>query len=109
MDIILRAGGNAMRWSRRIRGESKDKGEEEEERSYLGVASHIEGGAEGAVDGLEPARQGDECSSWFWCVLAQGGGWSWTIVLEVGTIKNKGWRAARAGEHEDQVEMVDKI
>ena len=44
-------------------GGDKDKDGEEEEKSYLGVASHIERGAEGVVGGLELAGKHDESSS----------------------------------------------
>ena len=43
--------------------ELEDKGREEEERSYLGVASHTERRAGVRVDGLELARERDESSS----------------------------------------------
>ena len=63
MDPWVWVGGDKDKDGEEVLEESEDKGRGEEERSYLGVASHIERRAGVIVDGLELARERDESSS----------------------------------------------
>ena len=56
-------GGDKDKDGEQVLEELEDKGREKEERSYLGVASHTERGAEVIIDGLELVGERDESSS----------------------------------------------
>ena len=63
MDPWVWVGGDKDKDGEQVLEELEDKGREEEERSYLGVASHTERGTEVVVGGLELAGERDESSS----------------------------------------------
>ena len=63
MDPWVWVGGDKDKDGKEVLEKLEDKGREEEERSYLGVASHTEREDEVVVGGLELAGERDESSS----------------------------------------------
>ena len=63
MDPWVWVSGDKDKDGEEVLEELEDKGREKEERSYLGVASHTERGAEVIIDGLELVGERDESSS----------------------------------------------